>query len=165
MVWYSTRKVRTSNVTKEMVLKQRLALSSVAMVVERCLRFLSMADITHAGNFAIGICVQSAFSVTTSISWRFSLEILMRTWDLEFQHDVTDAKVASILTSHSLGVLNAHTMFAKAVFQRLMLTDSEKINRIQQDYTKHEKHWIKTFKSIKDLTIQCKSEEKSNSMW
>ena len=64
----------------------------------------------------------------------------MRTWDLEFQHDVTDAKVASILTSHSLGVLNAHTMFAKAVFQRLMLTDSEKINRIQQDYTKHEKH-------------------------
>lgn len=131
MVWYSTQKVLTSNVIKEMVLKQRLALSSVAMVVETCLRFLSMADITHAESFAIGICVQSAFFATTSINWKSSLEILTHIWDLGCQHDVTDAKVTSILNNHSLGVLSAHTMYVKAVFLRLMLKDNEKINLIQ----------------------------------
>ena len=102
----------------EVALIHRLALNLDAMAVETCLRFLSMADITHAGSFAIGICVRSAFFVTTSTSSRSSLETLTRIWDLGHQLDVTDAETLLILTNHSLGALSVPTMSAVTAYLR-----------------------------------------------
>ena len=100
-----------------MVHTPQQAPSSAAMAAEMCLKCLSMVDTTLAESSAIGTCVQSVFSVTTSTNSKSSSEIHMHTWDLGHQLDVIGAETASILTSHSSDALNAHTMYARIVFQ------------------------------------------------